>query len=155
MRIPRSSLSGLDRDYGTMTPMIDVVFNLLIFFVIGAGGFAAEKLLATKLASSGGTSPTAQPVKDEPAYVVHVTLKLFRDDNQNVAVDMNGTVYSDRAKLKEQLRALADVGPENPINLDTAKDVPLGDMIDVYDTCRAAGFTTINFVAGKSGEPRD
>jgi biopolymer transport protein ExbD len=153
MRIPRSSLSGLDRDYGTMTPMIDVVFNLLVFFVIGAGGFTAEKLLATNLASSHGSSPTTRPIEDQPAYIVNDTLKLFRDDNQQVAVDMNGTVYSDRVQLKDQLRALAGVGPENPINLDTAKDVPLGDMIDVYDTCRAAGFTTINFVAGQpSGE---
>ena len=45
-------MSGLDRDYGGLTPMIDVVFNLLIFFDVGAGSFAADKLLATKLSAT-------------------------------------------------------------------------------------------------------
>lgn len=149
MRIPRSSLAGLDRDYGAMTPMIDVVFNLLIFFVLGAGGFAAEKLLLTNLSATQGTSTTAQPIQERAAWAVNVTLKLRRSENQAVTVDMNGALYTDRARLKEQLQALAEAGPESPILLDTAANVPLGEMIDIYDACRAAGFETINFVAGE------
>lgn len=148
MRVPRSSLSGLDRDYGAMTPMIDVVFNLLIFFVIGAGAFSAEKMLETKLSATSGSSVTAPPVQEQAAWALTVTLKLILDENRQLAVDMNGTVYKDRAQLKDQLRALAEVGTESPIILDIAREVPLGDMIDIYDACKAAGFESINFAAG-------
>lgn len=147
MRVPRSSLAGLDRDYGAMTPMIDVVFNLLIFFVIGAGAFTSEKLLATNLSATHGTSAVGALAEAKP-WAVTVTLKLFIDPAVGrCVVDMNGATYDDREKLKEQLRALAEVGPENPIILDIAANVPLADMIDVYDTCRAAGFESINFAA--------
>jgi biopolymer transport protein ExbD len=138
-------MAGLDRDYGGMTPMIDVVFNLLIFFVVGAGSFAADKLLATKLsATSGSVTSTATDQRSAPALIVDLALKL--DPGGQPVVDMNGTTYSDRNLIKSQLGVLADASPESPINLAIAADVPLGDMIDIYDTCRAAGFETINFV---------
>jgi len=154
MRIPRSSLAGLDRDYGAMTPMIDVVFNLLIFFVIGAGAFSAEKMLSTKLSATEGAAITTQPIQEQAAWALTVTLKLTLDETNQLAVDMNGTVYNDRNLLKDQLRALADVGKESPIILDIARNVPLGDMIDIYDTCKAAGFESINFAAGGNADSR-
>ena len=146
MRPPRSSLAGLDRDYGGMTPMIDVVFNLLIFFVVGAGSFAADKLLATRLSTASGTVATANLAEPLPVSALNVELQLKRDAAGNTVVDMNGTTYSDRQRLKTQLRALSGISPESPINLAIAQDVPLGEMIDVYDACPAAGFQTINFV---------
>ncbi len=126
--------------------MIDVVFNLLIFFVVGAGTFAADKLLATKLSATSGTIASATLAEQRPAWAVNVELRLKRDPEGQTVVDMNGTIYSDRDRLKSQLQALAEIGPESPINLDIAPDVPLGDMIDIYDACRASGFETINFV---------
>jgi biopolymer transport protein ExbD len=146
VRSPQSSLAGLDRDYGGMTPMIDVVFNLLIFFVVGAGSFAADKLLATRLSATGGSAASSKAVEERPVWALTVDLSLKLNAAGQAVVDMNGTVYADRDSLKTQLKALAEVGPESPINLDIAADVPLGDMIDVYDACRASGFETINFV---------
>ncbi len=139
-------MPGLDRDYGGMTPMIDVVFNLLIFFVIGAGSFAADKLLATKLSATSGAVATATVTEDRPLEAIDVELLLKRDAAGKTVVDMNGATYADRQEIKSQLRALAEISPESPINLEIAPDVPLGDMIDIYDACRAAGFQTINFV---------
>jgi biopolymer transport protein ExbD len=144
VRPPRSSLTGLDRDYGGMTPMIDVVFNLLIFFVVGAGSFAADKLLATRLSATSGSVPAPQRVEQQPIFTVNLALKL--NANGHSIVDMNGTTYSDRDRLKAQLKALAEVDSESRIHLEIAPDVPLGEMIDIYDACRASGFETINFV---------
>jgi biopolymer transport protein ExbD len=139
-------MSGLDRDYGGLTPMIDVVFNLLIFFVVGAGSFAADKLLATKLSATSGSVASATAAEERPVWAVTVNLSLKLNAAGQPVVDMNGTTYGDRDRLKAQLRALAEVGPESPIHLEIAADVPLGEMIDVYDACRGAGFETINFV---------
>jgi biopolymer transport protein ExbD len=139
-------MAGLDRDYGGLTPMIDVVFNLLIFFVVGAGSFAADKLLATKLSATSGSIAAASPVEQRPVWAITVNLSLMLNADGQSVVDMNGTTYNDRDFLKSQLKALAKDAPESPINLEIAPDVPLGDMIDVYDACRASGFETINFV---------
>jgi biopolymer transport protein ExbD len=145
VRPPRSSLPGLDRDYGGMTPMIDVVFNLLIFFVVGAGSFAADRLLATRLSAASGLTANVSQPEERPAWAFPVDLRLKQLDGTTI-VDMSGTTYRDRTRLKDQLRALSEVSKESPINLEIAPDVPLGEMIDVYDTCQAAGFETINFV---------
>jgi len=139
-------MAGLDRDYGGMTPMIDVVFNLLVFFVVGAGSFAADKLLATKLSATSGSVASPAVLDQRPVWAHTVNLALALDPAGQAVVDMNGRTYRDRALLKSQLKALAELSPESPINLDIAAAVPLGDMIDIYDACRAAGFETINFV---------
>lgn len=145
MRIPQQH--SRDHDFGAMTPMIDIVFLLLIFFVVTASGQIREALLPTELAASG--SVESEMVPPEPTQLtVEVWLKLsFLADEQRTTVDMNGTVYNDFTLLKSQLRTLADLGPENPVILDISGNVPLGDVVDVYDTCQAAGFDSVSFAA--------
>lgn len=136
----------LDRehDFGVMTPMIDVVFLLLVFFVIGAAGQVPEALLPTELAAAGSIVSETPPAP--PPLTVEVWLKLSYDaERNNTVIDMNGTKYDDVAELKVQLKALAELAPENPIVLDIGPDVPMGDVIDVYDTCQASGFLSVDF----------
>jgi biopolymer transport protein ExbD len=45
------------------------------------------------------------------------------------------------------LKMRAGSNQRGPVILDVAADVPLGDVIAVYDTCRAAKFHSINFGA--------
>jgi len=142
MRIPQHKR---DNDFGAMTSMIDVVFLLLIFFVVSASGQIREMLLPTELAAGAVETEVAVP-EPEP-LTVEVWLKLTRDGDRTL-VDMNGTIYEELPKLKDQLRTLAEVGPENPIILDVAADVPLEDLVDIYDTCQGAGFESVNFAAG-------
>ena len=145
MRIPQQH--ARDQDFGAMTPMIDIVFLLLIFFVVTASGQVRVALLPTELSASGSVESEIMPPEPTP-LTVEVWLKLtFIADQQQTTVDMNGTVYSDLTKLKSQLRTLAELGPENPVILDISGNVPLGDVVDVYDTCQAAGFDSVSFAA--------
>lgn len=128
-----------------MTPMIDVVFNLLIFFVVTATGSAPEKLLPADLPSNGAIVSQVVPDEQKP-LVTDVWLKLsLADDAQALQVDMNGTVYQDLGQLKANLRALAEIGPENPVILDIAPSVQMEQLVDVWDTCIAAGFQSVSF----------
>ncbi len=127
--------------------MIDIVFLLLIFFVVTASGGVREELLPTELSAAGAVESDITPVEQE-GLTVEVWLKLmYEAESRKTSVDMNGTAYQDLEKLKEQLRALAELGPENPVILDISRDVPLGDVVDVYDTCQAAGFESVSFAA--------
>ncbi len=134
------------RDYGDpMTPMIDVVFNLLIFFVVTAVGAAPEKVLPADLPASGVITSQVEPDQRE-SWVTDVWLKLsIAETSKALQVDMNGTVYQDLDQLKANLRALAEVGPENPVVLDIAPSVQMEQLVDVWDTCIAAGFQSVSF----------
>jgi len=135
--------SGRDPlESGTMTPMIDVVFLLLIFFVCAAVGQMREALVAADLPAGGIASVTPPP--EEP--VLGRALVSLRSNAQGQTVaELNGTTYVDLAELEAQLREIAAVAPEIPVILDIGEDVEFGDVMSVYDTCRSAQFQAVNF----------
>lgn len=137
-----------------MTPMIDVVFLLLIFFVCASIGQIRESLLPTDLAAGAIESPDIRE-QPKPFGEVWLFLRTAADGRTEVQVNQGGETYSDFARLKRQLVLLAAATTEIPVILDIAPAVPLGDMIRVYDACRAAGFTSINFATEPAAAKKD
>lgn len=127
-----------------MTPMIDVVFQLLIFFVCTASFQQLEELLPTPLAS-GGSIATAElaPELEELEEIV-VTLRYIDAKPQ---WELNGRQFTQLELLAEPLRTLAGIRSDLPVILDVGSDVPLGYVIDLYDLCRVAGFDQVQFAA--------
>lgn len=142
MKIPNSRTST-DISENMMTSMIDVVFLLLVFFVCAATGQVHEALLPQKLPEGGVKSTSV--VEVEPGAPDKIWIELKTSDIGQTLMLMNETEYDSFAALRETLSALAAVAPENPVILNIGPEVPAGDMIRVYDTCRAAGFQVINF----------
>jgi biopolymer transport protein ExbD len=68
-------------------------------------------------------------------------------DLQRTVADLNGTLYPDLAQLKAVLMALAEISAENHVILDIAAETPMRDVVFVLDTCRAAGFESVDFAA--------
>ncbi len=133
--------------------MIDVVFNLLIFFVVTATGAPPEKLMPADLPESGAVATQVAPTPRE-SWVTDIWLKLnVAGAESALQVDMNGTVYQDLEQLKSNLRALAEVSPENPVVLDIAPSVQMEQLVDVWDTCIAAGFQSVSFAVDKPQTP--
>jgi len=134
-----------ERDDSFMTPMIDVVFLLLIFFVLASAGQIKESHLETPL--TGGSIETTTTV-DEPAPLgeVMITLKISETTGRTLA-ELNNQHFEDWSTLRDTLRQLAAIAPEIPVTLDIAQGVPVGDFIDIYDTCRAASFDTVRWAA--------
>ena len=153
MRIP-SSFARTDISENMMTPMIDVVFNLLIFFVCASALSIHERILKTDLASSGSTpvqsAAAAVDPPDAPLDVVFV--RLSRGAAGGTVMRLNDTDYQSFDELRNVLRELAGIAPESPVVLEIADDVEAGEMVRVYDTCRSAEFHTIQFATG-GGSP--
>ena len=124
-----------------MTPLIDVVFQLLIFFICASTGHLKELLLATDLRPGDVTSST-EVEHEKPLGDVWIRLRRSNDATIALLEDREFDKLSD---LEETLKSLAAVAPEIPVNLDIADDVALGDVIQIYDTCRAARFRSVNF----------
>lgn len=146
MKIPTSQSRREANDQSAMTPLIDIVFQLLIFFVCATTGHLREYLLPTDLAGSG--TPTEAPqVVDQPVSQVWIRLRV---ENEVTVTDVEGTIYRPGDDLRSVLFALAESVPDVPLILDIADEVPLGEVIGLVDVCRAAGFASINFAAGNS-----
>lgn len=145
MHIPSYHDHSPLREDRSMTPMIDVVFLLLIFFVCASAGQIRESILKTELAAGGVSS---NEVIERDTWLTEVWLRLKRSPEQEqTTVNMNDRDFDSMDELQPQLEALAKAAPEIPVILDIEPQVPLGDMIDVFDTCKAAGFESINFAA--------
>ena len=90
MKAPRANLRSrgdVDID-SAMTPMIDVVFLLLVFFVWTASFQIVEQMLPAELSSQMGTDPTTllepPPEKDLEDIVIAVSF------DGNAAWSLNG-----------------------------------------------------------------
>lgn len=144
MRLPRQRGDRGRMDV-KMTPMIDVVFQLLIFFVCTASFQAAEEILPAHLAppAAGGTPAQIPP---ELAELEDVIIKVTHQQGQ-VVWQINGQSYDRLAQVHEVLRQLAEIRRDLPVILDIDALVPIGEAIDVFDLCRLVGFEKIQFAA--------
>jgi biopolymer transport protein ExbD len=149
MRLP---IHHDDRKPGdiAMTPMIDVVFLLMIFFICTASFQMAEELLPTSLAAASGTS-AASPIELEPELERIVVQATVVDGKTKWVV--NERPCDTVAEVRQVLRTVAQIDQTLPVILDVAGEVPLGDMIDVYDLSRLEGFEKIQFAAEKKPSP--
>jgi len=142
MRIPSIHAKGRHSDV-TMTPMIDVVFLLLIFFVCTASFQIAEETLPTNLLLSGSTVAAGPPSKLELDRVV---VKI-RMNGGRLTWLIDSRPYDSLEAVAGVLRAVADVDLGVPLVIDAGGDVPLGHVIDLYDLSRQIGFDKIQFAA--------
>lgn len=126
-----------------MTPLIDVVFQLLIFFICASTGHLREMLLPTDFAA-GAVGSTAPRQIEKP--LGEVRIKLRREVDATV-YKLEGREFHELNMVEAMLKALAEAAKEIPVILEIDKDVPLGDAVSVYDICRAVRFQSIHFAA--------
>ena len=135
-----------------MTPMIDVIFLLLIFFVCTARFEAAEEVLPANL-SLPGTLSTMEPMDQEP-------LDLELEDLEEIVVkilwragragwQINERDLGSLDEVRAVLQAAANVKIDLPVILDVEDKnrVPIEDVIDVCDVCRQIGLEQVKFAA--------
>lgn len=146
MRVPSFQHDRETKFDQAMTPMIDVVFLLLVFFVCASVGQMAESLMSVDLSSGNVAATDVTPVESKPSWVTEVWLKLKWDrTNEQTHVEMNERVFAEFDPLETSLKQLAELSSDSPIILDIEGRVPAGDVIRVDDACRAAGFQSINY----------
>jgi biopolymer transport protein ExbD len=144
MRRPSYHRDAQGRLEVKMTPMIDVIFLLLIFFVCTASFQIEEASLPATLSLPGTTSdvPTEQEWQDLEEIVVNV---VWRDGRPGWRV--SGRSLQGLDEVRAVLQAAAAVKIDLPVILDVEGDVPIEYVIDVYDVCRAIGLARIQFAA--------
>ena len=127
-----------------MTPMIDVIFQLLIFFLCTSNFIQPERLLSTNLSLPGAVqSPDALPPElidlDEAVIEIHTDGSLYWL--------IAGVRYDSLETVGATLKALSEMKSDLPVLLDIDPEIPLGNVIDVYDLCRLCGLSKVQFAA--------
>ena len=142
MRLPSYHLRrSLDVE---MTSMIDVVFLLLVFFVWTASFQIVEQLLPSEMSSAEGTSRGAveQPTPNIDFDLIVVKMTF---DNAQPSWFVNDQPLASWSALSDKLSSIATIKSDVPVVVDPSATVPLGNVIDVYDLARKAGFGSVRF----------
>ena len=110
-----------------MTPMIDVVFELIIFFVVTIQQEdVLSKLNANRPAPSSG--------KSESESDTTVTIEIGRGHDANGVLVYNKREVR-RSELDQNLREVARTSKKTPIIIECAEDSPHKALVDALDIC--------------------
>lgn len=142
MKTPRAPSRGGGISLNSqMTPMIDCIFQLMIFFLCTAGFVVPEAVLPTELPNQGAVS-TVPALDYEDTEVVRIELA---GDGEPLTILLNGNSIPSIAELLDRLEQVGQVSALVPVVLDVAKEVPIGPMIEVYDGAMSRGLRNIHF----------
>ena len=139
----RSSLDSM------MTPMIDVVFLLLVFFLTTASFQRLEKLLPSSVsAQSESTLGTSQDTPPTPPQEdIHDCVIKIKAQAGQLEYHWNGLVVGSVEEIERRLRSILKVRADIPIIVDPEDTVLAGDALQVYDISKRAGATSVFMVA--------
>ena len=128
-----------------MTPMIDVIFLLLIFFVCTASFMPLENFLPMDTTLPGDV-PT-EIVLPDPADIDVAVVQIFFDQQPYWKIE--GNHLQTLREVQGILQRIRDIKPNIPVIIDSADNVPMENVIDIYDICRRLGLVQIQFAAGE------
>ncbi len=128
-----------------MTPMIDVIFLLLIFFVSTSSFQPPEEVLPTNMSLPGSTSEVVEIDPHEEDLDEIVVKVVWRQCGPRW--EFNQREYQQLNQVRAVLSAIAGFQADLPVILDVEGVVPMENVIDVYDLCRQIGLQRIQFAA--------
>ncbi len=125
----RLSLDIAEEEAGIdMTPMLDVVFIMLIFFIVSTTFVRDEGVEINR--------PNASSAQQQ------------KSDGVVVAIDSNGQAWLDQQKLsismlEEQLQSKIAKGALSSVLIKADRETPTGDLIKILDLIKATGISQV------------
>ena len=122
----------------SMTPLIDVVFLLMVFFLMTINFEKPEEVLAHRLPQLGNEA-SDDPSKDWEK--VELKLEIIRESGQLKLQLQERTLEN----YDDLLGYLTELPEDITIIIEAADDVPYKHIIGVYNSCLKANKTDIVF----------
>jgi len=120
-----------------IAPMVDIVFLLLIFFLVTWNFAREETELDVKV-------PTAREGKETRRSVGEVILNVKADGS----IVMNRRTFTPDA-LKEALSRISELYPDQAVVLRGDENVDYRYVVDVLDVCRSANIWNVAFATSR------
>jgi biopolymer transport protein ExbD len=137
--------SGRETDLdAAMTPMIDVVFLLLVFFVWTASFQIVEQILPSEMSELVGSDSVEDVAPPPPKDFEDIVVRIGWD-GQSPSWRINDQPVPSLSAVGEQLGTISEIQVEATVILRPEPVVPLGHVIEAYDVAKLAGFDQISF----------
>lgn len=115
-----------------MSSMIDVVFLLLIYFIVTQKDEISEAHLAVNLPSPNA----AQEKQEDPPRPLELTVLRGK-------VQLRGRTMT-MERIQETLEPFAKEDPELTVMIKTSTKALNGELVKVLDMCKSMGLTKLN-----------
>lgn len=139
MQFKRQKHSAIDVN---LTPLIDVVFLLLIFFMVSTS-FIKETHLTLNLPRAVSANEQTQ---------ASAPLEVIIDQQGFYRIDGRALIDTDRSTLENALNQLTEGDLSTPLTLTADAAAPYQAVVRVIDTAGAIGFTKINITTQPEAE---
>ncbi len=120
-----------------LAPMLDVVFLLLIFFVVTQKFILNEQDLKVKV-------PTAPKTTEEASRAIDEIIINAREENGELIITIDREVFT-REKLLSMLQRMIAVNPNQPVRIRGDAEMRWQKVADVISTCSQAGVWNVSF----------
>lgn len=141
-----------------LSSMIDIVFLLLIYFIVTQKPIIEETLLSCDLPTPGG-----KPPKTPPTMLTVEVVQMFPNPTNSNAIrkkDLN-TYYLNKRRwnfndpgasndLRRQLIAIAENDKDQTIIINCGPNAQHQKLVQILDACSEAGLTKLNVVNDES-----
>jgi biopolymer transport protein ExbD len=130
-----------------MTPMIDVVFLLLIFFIWTSSFELPEFDLPSAIAEPPAGAAEASSDEPPPTEAFEEIVVRVRMQDANVVLELNSQRVEDAVTLQNRLREIIALGVQPPVIIDPDDQITMNTAVEIYDAARAAGADRVLFAA--------
>jgi biopolymer transport protein ExbD len=131
-----------------MTPMIDVVFQLMIFFVWTSGVQVSEHILPSRVTdktpAEAGATASLDADSDFHELVIRVMWQGGKPQWQ-----LNGRSTPSLAAMRQQLKEVRAIAPQAPLIIHPDPETPLEYVIQAYDLTRLIGFQKVQMAVSE------
>ncbi len=117
--------------------MLDIVFLLLIFFVVTQKFILNEQDLKVKV-------PTAPKSTEEASRAIDEIIINAREEDGELVITIDREVFT-RDKLSAMLKRMIGVNPNQPVRIRGDAEMSWQKMADVISTCSQAGVWNVSF----------
>ena len=118
-------------------PMIDIVFFLLVFFMVGTLYMNTEQQIPLNLPSA--STSTAKSI--EPITITLTTSHKLYIDNREISPD----------RLSQEGKAIVQITPRQAFVIRAAKDVYYNEVIALLDMLKVNGAKYISVATDRKG----
>lgn len=135
-----------------IAPMIDVVFVIMLFFMVKVGSRQTETEIKSKLPSVVETSGPVTGL-DSLEETVEIDENGVLSHNQEI-LEQGGSSNADLAELKQRMKRLAEQGRADKtaviVTINTQPDTKYSRVVDVMNALQYAGLRNVTFAAGEA-----
>ncbi|HEX3150660.1 MAG TPA: biopolymer transporter ExbD [Gemmataceae bacterium] len=143
-----------------ITPMLDMSFQLLAFFILTFHPIPIEGQLAAQMPMSQANDP-AKPVPIDDDTKDQYTIAVYSADGVISGLSLRGpTMVRDNISTLRELRDALDIIPrpgkigpklDVVVTIEASNDLTYARLVEVIDLCKKAGIESINLSPLRGG----